>query len=507
MNAPTKTIIVLVCITIVLAGGSAWAQEAEPPPATPEEVLRQFSELSDYFFADLESLRPVLSQESIEALSQQEQEIVGAVLGLVLLPELKALETVVEGERCTVTAVGAPRAVEVKLVREGGQWKVDLLATLLGIEELLWQAGAPETPGDVVRLFSVLTPAAACEPDVPVQSLQLLRAAFEAILSEPSRAQLQELREDLVWLLWERLEADDFELISEEVRVEGDTAAVLALSYPGVQRIKLVREHGDWKIDLVATVEEMTAAWEEEYEVTECLSNVKQIAVAFLMYASDNVGDLPPADTWMDEILPYMMNEEMLRCPEAPEQEYGYAFNANLSEAGPFAIDNPSEIVLIFDSNLGTRNAAGGPEAVADPPRHESGNNYGFMDGHAKRSSEVPDFGKAPEPSMVVRVNEANFEREVLSSEVPVVLGLALQQDTTARALLNELAAEYGGKVKFCLLYLYTFSDGVDSIERNYGTPLISSLILFADGEEMDRRGGWPTTAEIKTWLEGHLRP
>ena len=106
---------------------------------------------------------------------------------------------------------------------------------------------------------------------------------------------------------------------------------------------------------------------------------------------------------------------------------------------------------------------------------------------------------------MVVRVNEANFEREVLRSEGPVVLGLALQRDTTARALIDELATDYAGKMKFCLLS--TYSNPADRIERSYGTPLISGLILFADGREMDRRGGWPTRAEVKIWLEGHLRP
>ena len=72
MQTLTRTIIALVCMTVVLAGGTALAQEAEPPPATPEEVLQQFSKLSGWFMGDIDSLRPLLTEESVAALDELE---------------------------------------------------------------------------------------------------------------------------------------------------------------------------------------------------------------------------------------------------------------------------------------------------------------------------------------------------------------------------------------------------------------------------------------------------
>ncbi len=118
MKTPTKTIIVLVCITVVLAGGGAWTQEAQQPAATPEEVLRQFSKLADWHSGNVDLLRPLLTEESIEVLGEFEEDLPFWVLGMMLRPQLQPIEPEIQGERCTVTAVSAPRAVQVKLVKE-----------------------------------------------------------------------------------------------------------------------------------------------------------------------------------------------------------------------------------------------------------------------------------------------------------------------------------------------------------------------------------------------------
>jgi len=275
MKAPTKTTTVLVCITIVLAGGGAWAQEAQQPAATPEEVLRQFSGLAGWLMGDMDSLRPLLTEESIEVLGEFEEDSPFWGLGMMLQPQLEPIETEIQGERCTVTAVSAPRAVQVKLVKENDQWKIDLLGTLGGFEDLLEQMGHPDTPEDVVKLYGVLAPVMMSmttmfgEANGRQESTQRLQGVLKGLLSADSQQLLLEDEED-EWLGY--MFAGGFggfpqsELWPQEVRIEGETATISALSYQAVRRIKLVKEHGEWKIDLAATLAEIWMPWEDEIE-------------------------------------------------------------------------------------------------------------------------------------------------------------------------------------------------------------------------------------------------
>jgi len=45
--------------------------------------------------------------------------------------------------------------------------------------------------------------------------------------------------------------------------------------------------------------------------------------------------------------------------------------------------------VLLFESSSGQRNAADPLTSLCDPPRHGEGNNFAYVDGHAK-------FGRTP---------------------------------------------------------------------------------------------------------------
>jgi prepilin-type N-terminal cleavage/methylation domain-containing protein len=45
-----------------------------------------------------------------------------------------------------------------------------------------------------------------------------------------------------------------------------------------------------------------------------CLSNVKQLSMALLMYGSDYDDRLPPATIWQDAILAYHKNPQLLTC-------------------------------------------------------------------------------------------------------------------------------------------------------------------------------------------------
>ena len=116
-----------------------------------------------------------------------------------------------------------------------------------------------------------------------------------------------------------------------------------------------------------------------------CLSNVKQLSLGILMFADDHQGKLPDADRWADEIMPYIKNKNIFHCPSQSEKDVigGYAFNRALSGKNLAEINDPSQLVLIFESDKGW-NAAGDITALPANPRHVRGDNYGLADGHAR---------------------------------------------------------------------------------------------------------------------------
>jgi hypothetical protein len=114
-----------------------------------------------------------------------------------------------------------------------------------------------------------------------------------------------------------------------------------------------------------------------------CLSNLKEFTRAALEYANGHGGKLPNADTWADDIRPYLNADgRIFTCSAVPHQGFAYAYNASLSEARIDDIEEAAAVVLIYESDAG-RNAVGGPELLPPEPRHLGGDNYGFVDGHA----------------------------------------------------------------------------------------------------------------------------
>ena len=95
----------------------------------------------------------------------------------------------------------------------------------------------------------------------------------------------------------------------------------------------------------------------------------------------------------------HLPSDNVLACPAAPELECGYAFNAAVDGLPRRALDRPSDLIIIFESDAGW-NAAGGPELLPDEPRHLGSDNYGFADGHAQwiKRRKNPDGTWSKEP-------------------------------------------------------------------------------------------------------------
>ena len=149
----------------------------------------------------------------------------------------------------------------------------------------------------------------------------------------------------------------------------------------------------------------------EKARQASCLSNVKQLALAALMYAGDYDDTLPFTHSfgawWTDALQPYIRNAQILRCPSVARTFPGYGWNYQGCGFMPGAAFSPPRIGPIYEGchlsiylspgpsetfMLGD-NWLGGTEDQRyylyqqldrREGRHNGGDNYAFVDGHAK---------------------------------------------------------------------------------------------------------------------------
>ncbi|MGD9520230.1 MAG: prepilin-type N-terminal cleavage/methylation domain-containing protein [Armatimonadota bacterium] len=141
----------------------------------------------------------------------------------------------------------------------------------------------------------------------------------------------------------------------------------------------------------------------------QCLSNLKQLGLAFSMYSQDHdettapmylkVGD--DCYRWQQIIEPYCRNTQIFRCLEASniiDQYTGLAlsYGMNATNDGTYcfwygvpesAILDPAGTIFLGDSSAGSYSiywAAAEPYERYLDKRHNSGANLLFCDGHAK---------------------------------------------------------------------------------------------------------------------------
>jgi len=168
-----------------------------------------------------------------------------------------------------------------------------------------------------------------------------------------------------------------------------DDAGVLVSLIPKWEPLKLVivRVENEYLVDAPRTLQAMAglgpeqfAAMREQVSREVCQGNLKQLALAVLMYATDWDGQLPAPEQWTDQITPYMRNDELLHCPSDPGTQCSYIFNAALEGLKLKDLPRPAETILLFESNVGERNAAGGAEQAW--PHHGDVIYVAFADGH-----------------------------------------------------------------------------------------------------------------------------
>jgi len=119
---------------------------------------------------------------------------------------------------------------------------------------------------------------------------------------------------------------------------------------------------------------------------TRCLSNIKQITLAFIMYADDYDSHLPDAASWTDRLGLYTKNQDIFHdtLAEIRPPDCGYAFRSSASKLNINTLKAPATFALDFDSDLLGRNASSDLSTLPRPGRHGGQDSIGYADGHAK---------------------------------------------------------------------------------------------------------------------------
>ena len=90
----------------------------------------------------------------------------------------------------------------------------------------------------------------------------------------------------------------------------------------------------------------------EKGRQTACLSNERQLGLAFLLYAQDNERDVP-GDRWAGKIYPYAKSTAVFKCPSDDTQEQppyypvSYGVNGNIDALAELAA--PTKTIFLFE--------------------------------------------------------------------------------------------------------------------------------------------------------------
>ncbi len=127
----------------------------------------------------------------------------------------------------------------------------------------------------------------------------------------------------------------------------------------------------------------------ESARLSACTSNLKQLALAQLMYAQDWDERMQPAASWPQQTQPYVRNRELFICPaDRPGSmqtpwPLSYGMNEALSGQQLGSVAAPAEVPSLMDATA----IAGDPARMVDF-RHEGGAVVSFVDGHVRALTE-----------------------------------------------------------------------------------------------------------------------
>lgn len=104
----------------------------------------------------------------------------------------------------------------------------------------------------------------------------------------------------------------------------------------------------------------------------------------------------------------------------------------------------------------------------------------------------------------MIELTDQNFEVEVLQSKIPVLVDFSAiwcGPCQMAEPVLEELAKEYEGKIKFAKLNV----DEGQSLAQKYGVMSIPTVVIFKEGKEIGRKVGFPGREGYKKVIDSVL--
>ena len=101
----------------------------------------------------------------------------------------------------------------------------------------------------------------------------------------------------------------------------------------------------------------------------------------------------------------------------------------------------------------------------------------------------------------MLNITKSNFEKEIISSEIPVVLDFWATWCGPCKMLspvLDELAAEYSDRARFCKVNV----DDELELSARFGIASIPTLIFFKNGEILKKTVGYREKDELEETLK-----